>query len=124
MAKLRKIVVNDQEWLWKYSFDDYDYQNDSFLVAKSADKKGKLVIYFTTYKWEYGYCPFNKGVEAVFQNQPVIINLNQPRFISEIIAFALKRLQTDCLSETVEITDGIEILHDLGYEFDYQKTCN
>lgn len=122
MALLRKIVVNGKEYLWTYSFDDYDYQNDSSLVVKSADKKGKLIVYFKTDKWDHGYCPFNKGVQATLNNEPVTINLNQPRFAAEIIAFVLDKLQVDCLSGTVELDDGIQILHDLGYEFDYQKS--
>ena len=120
MAAFRKIVVKGAEYLWQYSFDDYDYQNDSFLVVKSADKKGKLIIYFRTEKWDYGYCPFNKGVPAIFQNEPVVINLNQPRFAAEIIAFALSRLPMGLLG-TVEMHDGINILHEIGYEFEYQK---
>lgn len=122
MATFRKITVNNQDYLWKYTFDDYDYQNDSSLVIKNADKKGKLIIYFRTGTWTTGYCPFNKGAPAVYQNETVIINLNQPRFVAELIPFALNQLQIDCLSGTKELYNGIEMLHDIGYEFDYQKT--
>lgn len=117
----RKIVIEGKEYLWKYSFDSYDYQGDSAIVVKSADKTGKLVIYFRTWQWDHGYCPFNKGVPAMYQKQPVVINLNQPRFIAEIVKFALDRLQNGTLTGTVEVDDGIEMLHGLGYEFDYQK---
>jgi len=124
METFRRIIINSKEYLWKYSFDDYDYQNDSSLVVKSADKKGKLIIYFRTDKQDHGYCPFSKGVTATFHNEPIIINLNHPRFAAELIAFALNKLQFDCLSGTVRMNDGIKMLHDIGYEFDYYKSWN
>jgi len=120
----RKITVNDNEYLWKYFFDDDDCQCDSSIVIKTSDKKGKLVIYFRTWKWDYGYCPFNKGVPAIYRNEPVTINLNQPRFISEIISFAFNQLQIDFRSSTITLNNGIELLHDIGYEFKYQKYFN
>ena len=116
MSAFRKIVVDGKEYLWKYSFDDYDYQLDSSVVVKSDDKKGKLIVYFRTGKLDFGYCPFNRGLPAMRYNEAVTINLNQPRFIAEIISSALNQLEVDCLSGTVELGNGIELLHSLGYE--------
>ncbi|WP_339102018.1 hypothetical protein [Candidatus Enterococcus clewellii] len=121
MATFRKIVVDGKAYLWKYSFDDYDYQNDSALIIKSADKQGKLLINFRTGNWDHGYCPFNRGVPGIYMGEPVVINLNQPRFIMEIISFSMKHLQLNQLSRTVELNNGIEILNELGYTFDYEK---
>ena len=123
MLTFRKIIVESKEFLWKYSFDDADYQCDSFIVVKTVDKKGKLVVYFRTEKADdYGRCPFNKGVLALFKNEVTIINLNQPRFVAEIISYVLEQRHLDCLVGTVELKNGIEILHDIGYEFEYQKS--
>lgn len=122
MGTFRKITVDNQDFLWKYTFDDSDYQIASGLVIKGADKKGKLVIYFCTGLGDFGYCPFNKGVSAVYQGEPVILNLNQPRFVAELISYALNQLQIDYISGTKELYNGIEMLHALGYEFDYEKT--
>ena len=121
MSTFRKITICEEEYLWKYTFDDYDYQNDSSLVIRSADRKGKLVIYFRTGKWDFGYCPFNKGVLATYQNEPITINLNQPRFIAEIISFVINQMKVKLSSGTTELKNGIEILHEMGYVFDYQK---
>ncbi|WP_088808594.1 MULTISPECIES: hypothetical protein [Listeria] len=121
MTTFRKITVEGQKFLWKYSFDDYDYQNDSSLIIKSADTNGKLLIYFRTGKWDSGYCPFNKGVPALYQGQRITINLNQPRFIAEIIAYVREQLDLKLLLGTVELDNGIELLRDIGYVFDYQK---
>ena len=121
MSAYREIVVHDKEYLWKYIFDDDDYQNDSYIIIKDVGKKGKLVVCFRTGKWDHGYCPFNKGISALYKNEPVTINLNQPHFVAEIISYALNLLQSEYLSGTVNLNKGIEILHDIGYEFEYQK---
>ena len=65
MLPFRKITIDGEEHLRKYNFDDDDYQIDSSLVIRSADKKGKLVIDFKTGLMDFGYCPFNKGCGVV-----------------------------------------------------------
>ncbi len=122
MAGLRKIVINQQEYLWKYVFDDYDYQNNSYIVVKSLDKKGKLIINFRTDSWEFGYCPFNKGVQAKLNGEPTVINLNQPKYIAEIVKYAQEDLKIEKVVGTIVLDNGFEILHNLGYEFEYKKT--
>jgi len=121
MSAYRKLLIDDEEYLWKYIFDDDDYLTDSFIVIKDVGKKGKLVVYFRTGKWDTGYCPFNKGISALYKNESVTINLNQPRFVAEILTHTLKMLQIKYLSGTIELNNGIEILHDIGYEFEYRK---
>ncbi|WP_088815119.1 MULTISPECIES: hypothetical protein [Listeria] len=64
---------------------------------------------------------FNKGVPALYQGQRITINLNQPRFIAEIIAYVREQLDLKLLLGTVELDNGIELLRDIGYVFDYQK---
>ena len=118
---MRKIVVNGKEYLWQYSFDDYDYQMDSYLTIKTADRKGKLMISFRGEKNDFGYCPFNKGLEAICRGEKVIINLNQPRFVAELIAAALAHLVAAHLEGTTMLKNGVELLRGLGYEFEYGK---
>ncbi|MGY3778189.1 hypothetical protein ACWOAV_05735 [Isobaculum melis] len=93
-------------------------------ILVSADKKGKLIIYFRTYQWDYGYCPFNKGLPACYRNEHVIINLNQPKYIAEMIDYLLQQPKLDFLCQTVELNNGLELLHQLGYVFDYKKSLN
>lgn len=118
----RKITINNKDFLWKYTFDDSDYLYESSLVIKNADKKGKLVIYFYASTQTAGYCPFNKGVPAIYHGEPVSINLNQPRFVAELLSFALDQLQIDHFFGTKELYNGVEMLHNLGYQFEYQKS--
>ena len=42
--------------------------------------------------------------------------------LRKIIAFVLEKLKIDCFVSTTETADGIQISHDLAYEFDYQKS--
>jgi len=121
MATFRKIVVNDKEYQWKFTLDEFYYEGDSHLVIRSGDKKGKMIIHFRTGKFDHGFCPFNKGLPATYKGEPVAINLNQPRFIAEIITYRLSQQQTDSLTGHFETRYGLEMLHDMGYEFEYEK---
>jgi len=118
---LRKIVVKERTFLWNYHFDDYDYQNDSEIVIKDNERKGKLIIGFHTEEFGYGYCPFNKGLGAIKDGEETTINLNRPKFIAEILAYVLDtRLHDNGFDGTHEYKDGLEILNELGYIFDYK----
>lgn len=114
MSSLRKITVHGQAFLWKYTFDDYDCWNHSRLFIKSAAQKGQLIVHFQAAP--PGYCPFNEGVPAVYRGEPVVINLNRPRFAAEILAYALEQ-HIDFQTGVTEITNGLAILKGLGYDF-------
>ncbi len=124
MLGLRKITVYEQEYFWEFVFDEDDCLNDSFTLVKSKNKTVKLLVYFKKESWEHGFYPFNKGVQAIFNGQPILINLNQPRFIAEIVKYALDYLKVEDLVGTIRLDNGIEILHNLGYEFEYKKSLN
>lgn len=59
----RKIIVKDREFLWYYGFDNSDYQISSQIVIKDCERKGKLIILFSSDG--HGYCPFNEGLHAI-----------------------------------------------------------
>ena len=125
MAIFRRIIAKDREFLWHYGFDSDDYQCDSQIVIKDCGRKGKMVIRFRSGCSEYGYCPFNKGLRAVKDGEETIINLNRPKHIAEILIHILdSRLRDDGLDTSVEYRDGIEILAELGYSFNYHLVWN
>ena len=118
---MREIVVKERTFLWSYHFDDSDYQLDSKIVIKDNDRKGKMIIMFHTEDFGHGYCPFNKGLRATKDGEEVTINLNQPRFIAEILVYILDtRLHDNGFDTTLEYNDGLKILNGLGYVFDYK----
>ena len=120
MAFFRKIVVNDKEYEWKISFDDYDWNEPSHLVFRSLDRTLKIILYFQTDAYSIGKCPFNFGVPAIKEGQTVSINLNQPRFIAEILQFLLAFRVPLNVKGILTFGDGTDILRILGYQFEYQ----
>lgn len=46
-------------------------------------------------------------VSATYRNEPIVINLDPPRFISEIIFFSITRLQKEELIGGIELNDGL-----------------
>ena len=115
----RRISVKDKEFLWLYSFDDDDRQNDSIVIVKDCLRKGKLVLHFKTGSHDYGYCPFNKGLAAMKNQQHTEINLNRPSLIVELLTHVLDYRLFDDGFDTTHDLNGIEILKELGYIFDY-----
>lgn len=119
MALFRKIVVDEREFEWKFTFDDYDMMENSHLVFRSGDKRLKIMVYFRTGGFEAGYCPFNFGVDAIKDGQAMSINLNQPRFAAEILRYVLNSRTGTAAQGIFPYRDGIQILKELGYDFEY-----
>lgn len=61
MSAFRKIMIDSKEYLWKYTFDDYDYQEDSSLVIKSSEKKESLSSILEPVSMTPDIAPFKKG---------------------------------------------------------------
>ncbi len=117
MACFRKIKVNNQEYEWHYSFDDYDYCMPSTLTIKN--KKTKIIVVFPL-KQSGEYCPFNQGVKAVKDGENITINLNRPFYITEIIEYIFNNYNVI----KHNYYNGLEILTQLGYEFDLNSNLN
>ena len=120
MAAFRKIVVKGNCFLWKYGYDSDDCQCPSQIIIKDCDRKGKIVIRFRPNYIDHGYCPFNKGLSAQKDGEEVLINLNYPKFTAEMLTYILEyRLKDTGFDTTKEYDDGITLLSELGYFFDY-----
>ncbi|EHG5995956.1 hypothetical protein [Escherichia fergusonii] len=119
MAKLRKIVVAGRTWLWVYRYY-YADERDCYLRIISEDKKTQFVIYFRTATYHYGDCPFNNGLPALYNNVKININLNQPRFVAQLLTYVLENILQGTPSGVIEFGNGNEMLQQLGYEFDYK----
>lgn len=125
MAFFRKIVVDNREFEWKFTVDNYDWQMPSHIVFRSFDKALKIILYFTQdeeddNRCNIGKCPFYQGVKAIKDEQPVIINLNQPRFIAELLHYLLEVRIESPTKGILYFSDGTKILHALGYKFKYR----
>ncbi|QML58231.1 hypothetical protein NFJ77_21015 [Escherichia coli] len=121
MAKLRKIVVAGRTWLWVYRYYYYNAdEGDCYLRIISEDKKAQILIYFRTATCHYGGCPFNDGLPALYNNVKININLNQPRFVAQLLTYVLENVLQGTPSGVIEYENGTEILQQIGYEFDYK----
>lgn len=120
MAFFRKIVVDGKEYEWKFTFDEHDWNEPSRLVFRFSDKTLKIILYFQTDAYGIGKCPFNFGVLAIKEGQSVTINLNQPRFIAEILQYLFAFRVPFNAKGILNFADGTDILRILGYQFEYQ----
>lgn len=57
----------------------------------------------------------NSGLPATFQGKKVVINLNQPSYVSQII-HQCKKNEEEISENGYKHFDGIEILQKIGYK--------
>lgn len=126
MAFFRKITVNGKTFEWRFSVDNYDWQLPSHLVFRAPERKLKIILYFIPddngKSVQIGKCPFQTGLRVVREGEVVLINLNQPRFVAELLQYLLEVRIKPEETGIVTFSDGKEILRVLGYTFQYFLT--
>ncbi len=126
MAFFRKITVNGKTFEWRFSVDNYDWQLPSHLVFRAPERKLKIILYFipddNSDSVQIGKCPFQTGLRAFREGEVVLINLNQPRFVAELLQYLLEVRIKPEETGIVTFSDGKEILRVLGYTFQYFLT--
>ncbi len=126
MAFFRKITVNGKTFEWRFSVDNYDWQLPSHLVFRAPERKLKIILYFIPddngKSVQIGKCPFQTGLRAFREGEVVLINLNQPRFVAELLQYLLEVRIKPEETGIVTFSDGKEILRLLGYTFQYFLT--
>jgi hypothetical protein len=126
LAFFRKITVNGKTFEWRFSVDNYDWQLPSHLVFRAPERKLKIILYFIPddngKSVQIGKCPFQTGLRAFREGEVVLINLNQPRFVAELLQYLLEERLKPEETGTVTFSDGKEILRLLGYTFQYFLT--
>ena len=126
MAFFRKITVNGKTFEWRLSVDNYDWQLPSHLVFRAPERKLKIILYFIPddngKSVQIGKCPFQTGLRAFREGEVVLINLNQPRFVAELLQYLLEVRIKPEETGIVTFSDGKEILRGLGYMFQYFLT--
>lgn len=115
--KLRKIIVNEQEFLW-YIKGTVHLPNGTIQlkIFLSGETKHPLLIAFTTrddpgigFPLNYGYPLYNR-----LRSEVETVNLNLPGYIRKIILYALEQGWNG--KNKVSLPDGLTILHALGYD--------
>lgn len=58
-AVIRYYLKKHMVYKWRYSFDEYDWQEASHLVIRTPNKTKKVILYFNSEDNGIGHCPFN-----------------------------------------------------------------
>jgi len=116
--KLRKIVVNNLEFLYALG-NRYNKENaTNILTVKvylSGQKHTPLIIKFLTIDDYYIGQPLNSGIELENRNinKPENVNLNQPFYIGQLILLGINKGWTG--KNSIGIQNGLAYLEELGY---------
>lgn len=118
MGKLSKIVIDNKAYKWRYRYDDHDYSQPSYLlILPEYGKKSEIRVYFSLIDKPIEKFILNCGLKAKKDGEDVVINLNQPKFISEIIIFLLSYKVDFSLEKVYKFDNGEQILKSIGYIF-------
>lgn len=129
MRRFRKIIIENVEYKW---FFRKNAEIPYLLIAKKDVPEKTLRIKFPITE----FFILNSGLPATFQGKEVIINLNQPFYISQIIQYCRNHVKEDLVKENLEPKlsaarnqhssqdlDGIKILEQIGYHIHPSFTC-
>lgn len=110
---MRNIIVNNM--LFKWSYKTYrSYICNSTITIISENRNCKTLIRFKTIDTSYCGSPLNDGMPMSKNGVTCFINLNQPKYIAEIIQYLLVGTIDISKNEYNEI-DGNKLLLDLNY---------
>lgn len=135
MRKFRKIVVDQVEYKWLFRYDDHNYSNCPYLlIAEKSSSEKTWCIHFPTAE----HFLYNIGFPAKFRGEKVVINLNRPFYVSQIIKYCRNREEKIPQAQTCytrkqgknrtgikrryKYLDGIEILRQSGYDINRRFT--
>jgi hypothetical protein len=84
--KLRKIVVDGKTYLWKHNYgEDYYSVPLCLRILLEENRATEIQIIFSLTDKPIEKYVLNSGFEAVKSGESVFINLNEPKYIAEII---------------------------------------
>ncbi|MFP3835005.1 hypothetical protein [Chryseobacterium sp. SIMBA_028] len=116
--KLRKIVIDHLEYLYVVT-DQYHHGTETnTLTVKifvSGNKQTPLIIDFLTLDDYIMGQPLKSGISLVnkITNSIEIININEPKYISQLILQGLKNGWTG--ENTIKKQDGLDYLKEWGF---------
>lgn len=112
MRRFRKITVANSEYKWLFRFDDYDYQNLPYLLVIMCSRPASsLKIFFPIHE----HFLLNSGLSAVLNGNAVLLNMNRPLFVSQIIEQCQKNGETFDHKGCRHL-NGLKILEEIGYK--------
>lgn len=117
-SKNRKITVDNQVYLWNFT-PKHALVNEmwiSRLYFSPYDDKSKSVtcMFQSPVTYPTG-CAFNEGFLAIRNGQKYEINLNQPKFVAEVIKFMLDKKVDFEQDKQYHFREANRLLKEMGY---------
>ena len=117
--KLRKIIIDVLEYLYSVVDKFHPASQTNTLTIKiylSGQKQTPLVIEFLTIDDPIMGQPFKAGIKLMnrITNRISIVNLNEPKYIRELILLGRKKGWTG--NDKAEKQNGLDYLNEMGYE--------
>lgn len=107
---MRKIVIGEQIYHWHFCPGTASKVPHLTIIHLKHQKK---ICWLLNFKLK-DYFLLNDCMPALYKCEKIAINLNQPKFIAQIICY----LQQYNQNKQTEYFDGVEILRKLGYQID------
>ncbi|MNC34546.1 hypothetical protein D3C75_829830 [compost metagenome] len=112
---MRKIVVEGNIYYWQFRGVKGDVSKSALTVI-SENKVIRLVIHFSTRDTYTAGNPLNEGLPMIKMDEKYLINLNQPRYVAEIVQYILEHSLMDYTVQKSYDFNGNELLLHMGYE--------
>jgi hypothetical protein len=116
---LRRIMIDHAEYLY-YINTQYNKAAETNLLTLriflNGQKQTPLIIEFLTLDDHIMGQPLNVGITLINKKDdlPVKVNINEPKWIRELILLGLKNGWTG--TNKIEKQDGLKYLTDLGFD--------
>ena len=118
---IRKIVVAQKTFLWKVN-DKVIYENNlpiavsRILIYPEFNQQSKIIIMVKTWDDMIAGNPIKTGYKTNKLGKEVILNLNFPNIIKDIIEYFLQSDWDVNGKGSKTIDDGLTILAKIGYD--------
>lgn len=86
----------------------------STLTLITEDRKNKWIVKFTTIDTITAGSPLNEGLRVIKEGQNYAINLNQPKYVAEVLQYVLD-MGLDTSAKNVHELNGNDLLAGMGY---------
>ena len=110
--KLRKLIVNTKEFLWKCNFSRGEVCKSTLTIYLTKEAK-IIIMFFARDTFTCGN-PFNEGFPMLKNNEVVQINLNCPKYAAELIDYLDKSQLLEVRNSKI-VFDGNDLLKKMGY---------
>lgn len=120
MKQFRTIMIGEEEYRFRYFYDHLDFSNYPFsylIICPCKNPKNEIRIIF--HKLEPPMLlPGSKGEPVSRNGVECFLNLNEPKYIREIIDYLLDGVVHFGLQDKWVFDEGEELLKQLGYNFE------